>query len=64
MNIDQKILILSGRKDILNNYEDAQDLTKKMKNAKLIDMETNKRTHSEELVDVLRDYLDKIKLFK
>ena len=35
-----------------------------MKNAKLIDMETNKRTHSEELVDVLRDYLDKIKLFK
>ena len=64
LNIDQKILILSGRKDILHNYEDAHDLTKKMKNAKLIDMETNKRTHSEELVDVLRDYLDKIKLFK
>ena len=62
--IRKRILVFSGKKDILHNYEQTLDMVKRIENATLINLETNDRTHSAEMVGEMRDYLKKYNLFK
>ena len=64
LEIKQRTVIFSGKKDALHNFKDAVEMNNKIKNSKLFNLETNHRTHSKEMVDLLRDYLDMNKLFK
>ena len=64
LEIKQKTVIFSGKKDALHDFKDAVEINNKIKNSKLFNLETNRRTHSKEMVDLLRDYLDMNKLFK
>ena len=62
--IRKRILVFSGKKDILHNYEQTLDMVKRIENATLINLETNDRTHSAEMVGEMRAYLKKYNLFK
>ena len=62
--INKRILVFSGKKDILHNYEKTLDMVNKINQATLINLETNDRTHSVEMVNELRSYLNKFNLFK
>ena len=62
--IRKRILVFSGKKDILHNYEQTLDMVKRIENATLINLETNDRTHSAEMVGEVRAYLKKYNLFK
>lgn len=62
--IRTRILVFSGNKDILHNYKQTLDMINRIKNATLINLETNDRTHSVEMVDEMRAYLKKYNLFK
>ena len=62
--IRKRILVFSGKKDILHNYEQTLDMVKRIENATLINLETNERTHSAEMVGEMRAYLKKYNLFK
>ena len=62
--IKSRILVFSGNKDILHNYKQTLDMINRIKNATLINLETNDRTHSVEMVDEMRAYLKKYNLFK
>ena len=63
-NVKKRILVFSGKKDILHSYEKTLDMVEKIDDAKLINLETNDRTHSVEMVDEMRAYLKKYNLFK
>ena len=58
--IRKRILVFSGKKDILHNYKQTLDMVKRNENATLVNLETNDRTHSKEMVDEIRAYLKKI----
>ena len=62
--IRKRILVFSGKKDILHNYKQTLDMVKRIENATLVNLETNDRTHSIEMVDEMRAYLKKYNLFK
>jgi len=62
--IKKRILVFSGDKDILHNYERTVDMVRRIKGSKLINLKTNDKTHSEEMVMKMRDYLDQNNLFK
>jgi pimeloyl-ACP methyl ester carboxylesterase len=62
--IRKRILVFSGKKDILHNYKQTLDMVKRIENATLVNLETNDRTHSKEMVDEIRAYLKKYNLFK
>tara|TARA_Y100000994_G_scaffold226713_1_gene209808 strand:- start:83 stop:934 length:852 start_codon:yes stop_codon:yes gene_type:complete len=62
--IRKRILVFSGKKDILHNYKQTLDMVKRIENATLVNLETNDRTHSIEMVDEMRTYLKKYNLFK
>ena len=62
--IKKRILVFSGDKDILHNYERTVDMVRRIKGSKLINLKTNDKTHSEEMVRKMRDYLDQNNLFK
>jgi len=62
--LKKRILVFSGKKDILHNYEKTLDMVNRIEQATLINLETNDRTHSVEMVDELRSYLNKYNLFK
>ena len=62
--IKKRILVFSGKKDILHSYEKTLDMVNRVEQATLINLETNERTHSVEMVDELRSYLNKYNLFK
>jgi len=62
--LKKRILVFSGNKDILHSYEKTLDMVNRIKQATLINLETNDRTHSVEMVDELRSYLNKYNLFK
>tara|TARA_Y100000748_G_scaffold223766_1_gene188415 strand:- start:3493 stop:4356 length:864 start_codon:yes stop_codon:yes gene_type:complete len=62
--IKKRILVFSGKKDILHSYEKTLEMVNAIDGATLINLETNKRTHSVEMVDELRNYLNKSNLFK
>ena len=63
-NVKKRILVFSGKKDILHSYKKTLDMVEKIEDAKLINLETNDRTHSVEMVDEMRAYLKKYNLFK
>lgn len=50
------VLLLGTSLDTLHPYEETIELTRKIKNCTLVDMETNLRNHSEEVADVLLDF--------
>ena len=62
--IKKRILVFSGDKDILHNFERTVDMVRRIKGSKLINLKTNDKTHSEEMVRKMRDYLDQNNLFK
>jgi len=62
--IRKRILVFSGKKDILHNYKQTLDMVKRIENATLVNLETNDRTHSIEMVDEMKAYLKKYNLFK
>ena len=62
--IKKRILVFSGKKDILHSYEKTLEMVNAIDGATLINLETNERTHSVEMVDALRNYLNKSNLFK
>ena len=62
--IRKRILVFSGKKDILHNYKQTLDMVKRIENATLVNLETNDRTHGIEMVDEMRAYLKKYNLFK
>ena len=62
--IRKRILVFSGKKDILHNYKQTMDMVKRIENATLVNLETNDRTHGIEMVDEMRAYLKKYNLFK
>tara|TARA_B100001996_G_scaffold243565_1_gene188524 strand:- start:377 stop:1228 length:852 start_codon:yes stop_codon:yes gene_type:complete len=62
--IKSRILIFSGKKDILHSYEKTLSMANRVMNATLINLETNDRTHSVEMVDEMKAYLKKYNLFK
>ncbi len=55
--IELPTLILGGSKDKLHEPENLKRIVSSMKKATYIDMETNKGTHSKEVVDEIRKYL-------
>ena len=62
--IKSRILIFSGKKDILHSYEKTLSMANRVMNATLINLETNDRTHSVEMVDEMKAYFKKYNLFK
>ena len=54
-------LIVGASKDKLHEPENLKKIISKMPNARYIDMETNKNTHSKEVVNEIRKYLPNIK---
>ena len=62
--IKKRILVFSGDKDILHNYERTVDMVRRIKGSKLINLKTNDKTHSAEMVMEMRGYLEQRNLFK
>ena len=62
--IKKRILVFSGDKDILHSYEKTVNMVRRIEGAKLINLQTNDKTHSVEMVEEMRDYLNKNNLFK
>lgn len=60
--IDIPTLVVGASKDELHEPENLKKIVAQMKTATYIDMETNKNTHSEEVVHQMKDYLTGIKV--
>lgn len=58
--INYPTLILGGSKDKLHEPENLKRIVSSLKNATYVDMQTNKGTHSREVVDEIRKYLSTI----
>lgn len=56
--INQKVLILAGSKDIMHDYKNTLKIAVKLSNSKLIDMTTNSKTHSIEMVVKIREFIN------
>ena len=56
--INQKVLILAGSKDIMHDYKNTLRISEKLSNSELIDMETNNKTHSKEMVSKIRKFIN------
>ena len=57
--INNKVLIFTGSKDIMHDYDQTLKISQQLKNCKIIDMETNAQTHSEDMVNRLYYYLNR-----
>ena len=57
-NIPNKVLIFTGSKDIMHDYNQTIQISKLIKNCDIIDMETNAQTHSEKMVIKLFSYIN------
>jgi alpha-beta hydrolase superfamily lysophospholipase len=55
--IHQNVLIFTGSKDVMHGYEDTVKMTESLSICDLVDLETNARTHSIEMVNQLRSFL-------
>jgi len=55
--VDTPSLFISASKDALHEPEKITRMTRLVRNSKLVDMETNLRAHSREMVERLREYL-------
>ncbi len=58
--IHQKVLIFTGSKDAMHGYENTVKIAEMLSNCNLIDLETNARTHSVEMVNHMRSNLMEI----
>ena len=56
--IHNKVLIFTGSKDIMHDYNQTIKISKLIKNCELIDMKTNAQTHSEKMVIKLFNYIN------
>ena len=57
--INNKVLIFTGSKDIMHDYDQTLKISQQLKNCEIIDMETNAQTHSEDMVNKLYYYLNR-----
>ena len=53
-NIHQKVFIFTGSKDVMHGYENTLKMVELLPNCKLVDLKTNARTHSIEMVGKMR----------
>ncbi|MFC2082271.1 alpha/beta fold hydrolase [Bacteroidota bacterium] len=60
--IDIPTLVIGASKDELHEPENLKKIVDKMKTATYLDMETNEKTHSEEVVGKMKDYLIQLKV--
>jgi pimeloyl-ACP methyl ester carboxylesterase len=60
-SIDYPTLIIGASKDRLHEPQNLQRMVSVMKNASYIDLETNKITHSDRMVEEIRRYVSQIK---
>ena len=51
--IDVPVIVIGASKDIFHTYGDALEISSRIRNSKYYDLETNKRTHSREVSDLL-----------
>lgn len=56
--IELACLVIGASKDKLHEPENLQRISSSLKNSTFVDMDTNKRTHSKEVVFVIREYLN------
>ncbi len=59
--IDVPTLIVGASKDMLHEPTNLERMVSMMPNATYLDMETNKKTHSEQMVDAMRQYIARLK---
>ena len=59
-DIEYPALIIGASKDSLHEPENLQRMVREMKNAKYLDMETNKKSHTAEVVHEIRSYLKEL----
>lgn len=57
--IDVPVIVIGASKDIFHKHDDALDISSAIPDSKYYDLETNKRTHSAEVSDLLLSHLDK-----
>ena len=57
--IQQKVLIFTASKDIMHGHENAVKISDSLSNCELVNLETNARTHSVEMINQIRSYLKK-----
>jgi pimeloyl-ACP methyl ester carboxylesterase len=50
------LLIVGASKDIFHNHDDALRLSEAISHSSYVDLETNQRNHSSEVVDLLKDF--------
>jgi len=58
--IHQNVLIFTGSKDIMHEYNSTLKMAESLSNCDLVDMETNARTHSVEMVNQMRSHLKEV----
>ena len=51
------MLIFTGSQDVLHGYENTVKIAELLPNCELVDLVTNARTHSVEMVNQLRSFL-------
>jgi pimeloyl-ACP methyl ester carboxylesterase len=56
--VNHAVLILTGSKDIMHDYKNTLKISDKLSNSKLIDMKTNNKTHSIEMVVKIREFVN------
>jgi len=56
--IHQSVLIFTGSKDVMHDYDNTLQMAYKLSNCKLIDMKTNQKTHSIDMVMKMREFLN------
>jgi pimeloyl-ACP methyl ester carboxylesterase len=59
--IDVPTLIIGASKDTLHEPKNLEKMVSMMRNATYLDLETNKKTHSKQMVDAMRQYIAQIK---
>ncbi len=58
--IDRPTLIVATSRDTLHNHDDILRMSSLLQYSEWVDMEDNKRSHSREMAEVMRDYFRKI----
>ncbi len=58
--IEYPTLVIGASKDVLHEPANLRRMVQTMKNASYLDLETNKNTHSEEVVKAMRKYIQNI----
>jgi pimeloyl-ACP methyl ester carboxylesterase len=56
-SVSVPVLVFGASKDVLHEPENLKRMLSRMEQVRHIDLETNKRTHSTEMVQLLREYL-------